>query len=462
MLPENRIPTHPGEILQDQFLERMRLTQVALAAHVGVPVQRIKQDRPRQPRRDARVGMAPRPSVRHSAEVLDQPADEPRPGSEPARPNGIAPKEHWVSGNPRPPRSESAPAQEDNVDFLDQAVDFDIDSQLQHTQKKIQRIIDLVRLGLATVKEPTGVTRLAFPGRPFELTMGLWQASTGAALVEEFQAWLLGHGFQELIESVQTQLDWAASFCYSLRLISEKGMPSRPDEIRGYVGAVDEYWRKFHKMPLTQKLENMRSNYGVVTDLEEAVISIHRVRNCLTHRGGVVDGEVDCNVPGALAAVWIGAVIERNAGDGPVSIENQEDLGRGGLYMIGSDVRRKSFEPNARVRLDSRDFNEVAITCYVYCRETTKGSVGFVQRCPGLPLQIAGLSEEWLRQTAMHLYLNLPEGDPGRSQAVVVDWQDRRLRPCGTRSMVQSVASEPAGAFDGSASGDRSVRSERE
>ena len=43
MLPENRIPTHPGEILQEQFLEPLGLSQVALAGHLGVPVQRINE-----------------------------------------------------------------------------------------------------------------------------------------------------------------------------------------------------------------------------------------------------------------------------------------------------------------------------------------------------------------------------------------------------------------------------------
>ncbi|MCB1054161.1 MAG: HigA family addiction module antidote protein [Acidobacteria bacterium] len=43
MIPENRIPTHPGEILQEQFLDPLGLTQVALAEHLGVPVQRINE-----------------------------------------------------------------------------------------------------------------------------------------------------------------------------------------------------------------------------------------------------------------------------------------------------------------------------------------------------------------------------------------------------------------------------------
>jgi addiction module HigA family antidote len=43
MIPENRIPTHPGVILSEQFLRPLGLSQVALAAHLGVPVQRVNE-----------------------------------------------------------------------------------------------------------------------------------------------------------------------------------------------------------------------------------------------------------------------------------------------------------------------------------------------------------------------------------------------------------------------------------
>ena len=43
MLPENRIPTHPGEILLEEFLKPMGVTQVAFAKHVDVPIQRINE-----------------------------------------------------------------------------------------------------------------------------------------------------------------------------------------------------------------------------------------------------------------------------------------------------------------------------------------------------------------------------------------------------------------------------------
>jgi len=41
MLPKKRKPTHPGEILWEEFLIPMGLSQIELAERMGVSVQRI-------------------------------------------------------------------------------------------------------------------------------------------------------------------------------------------------------------------------------------------------------------------------------------------------------------------------------------------------------------------------------------------------------------------------------------
>lgn len=43
MIPENRIPTHPGVILSQEFHGPLGVSQVAFAAHLRVPVQRINE-----------------------------------------------------------------------------------------------------------------------------------------------------------------------------------------------------------------------------------------------------------------------------------------------------------------------------------------------------------------------------------------------------------------------------------
>ncbi len=43
MRPRKRIPAHPGVILQEEYLIPLGVTQVAFAAHIGVPVQRVNE-----------------------------------------------------------------------------------------------------------------------------------------------------------------------------------------------------------------------------------------------------------------------------------------------------------------------------------------------------------------------------------------------------------------------------------
>ena len=41
MIPKNRKPTHPGEILWEEFLKPMGMTQGELSHRMNVPIQRV-------------------------------------------------------------------------------------------------------------------------------------------------------------------------------------------------------------------------------------------------------------------------------------------------------------------------------------------------------------------------------------------------------------------------------------
>lgn len=43
MLPKNRPPTHPGEMLLKEFLEPLGITQTELAGHLGWPYARLNE-----------------------------------------------------------------------------------------------------------------------------------------------------------------------------------------------------------------------------------------------------------------------------------------------------------------------------------------------------------------------------------------------------------------------------------
>lgn len=43
MLPEHRTPTHPGEVLRDEFLDELGIPQSQLADKLGITVQRVNE-----------------------------------------------------------------------------------------------------------------------------------------------------------------------------------------------------------------------------------------------------------------------------------------------------------------------------------------------------------------------------------------------------------------------------------
>jgi len=55
-IPTNPQPTHPGEMLREEFLIPMNLTQKELADSIQVPYQRIEWNRVRQTRRYSEYG----------------------------------------------------------------------------------------------------------------------------------------------------------------------------------------------------------------------------------------------------------------------------------------------------------------------------------------------------------------------------------------------------------------------
>jgi antitoxin HigA-1 len=42
-MPENRVPTHPGKVLLEDFLKPIGISQTAFAKHVGIPKRRLNE-----------------------------------------------------------------------------------------------------------------------------------------------------------------------------------------------------------------------------------------------------------------------------------------------------------------------------------------------------------------------------------------------------------------------------------
>ena len=72
-------PVHPGEILLEEFLGPLGVSQYQLAKAVDVPARRINEIVHGQRRISADTALTARPLLRHLGEVLDKPAGPLRP-----------------------------------------------------------------------------------------------------------------------------------------------------------------------------------------------------------------------------------------------------------------------------------------------------------------------------------------------------------------------------------------------
>jgi addiction module HigA family antidote len=84
MIPENRIPSHPGEILLEEFLIPSKITQVRLAEHLDIPIQRINEIV------NGKRGITPETAwllarAFHTSPVLAEPLNAIRSRDEPSR-----------------------------------------------------------------------------------------------------------------------------------------------------------------------------------------------------------------------------------------------------------------------------------------------------------------------------------------------------------------------------------------
>lgn len=64
-------PVHPGEILLEEFLKPLSVSQYRLAMEIGIPARRVKRDRARPAPYQCGYGAAAGAVLRHFRAVLD-------------------------------------------------------------------------------------------------------------------------------------------------------------------------------------------------------------------------------------------------------------------------------------------------------------------------------------------------------------------------------------------------------
>ena len=111
-----------------------------------------------------------------------------------------------------------------------------------------------------------------------------------------FHRWCLKNSFKDCVENLNIFLDECHLVCELLAF--RKNDQIIAEDFNRIVGPNK---KKYNKEGLPKKIKILRENFDVSSQFEEHVMSLNNVRNCLVHRGGIVQQE-DLNTEKELVA----------------------------------------------------------------------------------------------------------------------------------------------------------------
>ena len=309
-------------------------------------------------------------------------------------------------------------------------IDSRLVDRLVHLQESIHQTMEMVAFGLSA-DSPDDSKRMVLPGIPYQLSTSRAVARPRSELRSDYHRWLLSNGFGELIEHANLYLDTVHDICATL-IMADDLFHGRIDseEMAARVESIENDSRRFHKAPLPRKIGHLRKEYSDVleTKIEGGLLSINAARNCFVHRRGLVAEGVDCEEGQRLVVRWIGLVVESYDKEGNiVRVEETGDPSKPGLYMFGSEVKEKRFSPGQRVDFTALEFNELALTVFVYAKVLASKVIEYAVSEFGTHLEEEDI-EGWKRATEIYLFFNADPSDVKFDKPIPVDWRDGRLR----------------------------------
>jgi hypothetical protein len=173
-----------------------------------------------------------------------------------------------------------------------------------------------------------------------------------------FGQWIVSCGVREAIETFAIFLDEVHRVC--LFVAHHKGKLPDVD--------VKRIRRTFRRAGLPDKLKLLTDSFGVVAEWPDFVVSVHRARNCLVHRNGVV-GEKDSEDGRPLDISWRAIEVFLDRPDGEVvvrmPIAEPVHVERGELIGVRWSTRAASFALGERVVLQPSQLAEICTYLYM-------------------------------------------------------------------------------------------------
>lgn len=183
-----------------------------------------------------------------------------------------------------------------------------------------------------------------------------------------FHLWCLKNSFKDCVENLKLFLDDCHLVCELLAF-------RKNDQIVGtdFNRIVGPNRKKFHRKGLPKKIIILRDDFSVYSQTEEQVMSLNKVRNCLVHRGGIVQQE-DLNTEKELVAkfrelqliVMSPDKTKSKTINKPVVIEEGHHVG------IRTSELEKHFKLGEKIDFSPKEHANTVFTFYIFAVDLYK------------------------------------------------------------------------------------------
>ncbi|MGI9101835.1 MAG: hypothetical protein ACR2IF_05255 [Terriglobales bacterium] len=250
-------------------------------------------------------------------------------------------------------------------------------------QAALQRSRDLVAFALQAADHAKPVD-LQIPGTFGQVNPARNRALDIEAARAEFRSWVLGNGLRDCVEAIGGTLEWARRFCFVwTRAGSVK--PIEDGKFRLNMQFTGEEWNtiiirggaKFDRFPLPQKLEHLEETYGWQRpELSDRILSLNAVRNCLTHRDGIVGAaDLKQSTDQGLSLRWRTLQPVARTGDEKRVLVAGSQVSQGDEVGIEYTDKEKVFRAGERVTISATEYTEISLTFLLFAQQIEASTV---------------------------------------------------------------------------------------
>lgn len=252
-------------------------------------------------------------------------------------------------------------------------VNIDFDKIRETAYKGVRRTAVFLGLGFNAANEPAFRNYELADLSPIHLVPSKVPDETIDHFKTEFGRWIVACGLRELIETFGLFLDRTHNACLF--------MAYHRDQITFEDATV---WQPaFHHKGIKDKLKMLESRFNLKPDHPEHINGIQQVRNCLTHRHGIV-GKEDCDDGDELNLKWMGfdLFIETPTGetiDLVLPLKEQIHLKDGGTVNLRFSERLRAFKVGTPIDLEAKDLVEICNFVLMSTDQILRGVAEYVK-----------------------------------------------------------------------------------